>query len=399
MIASHDDIERIHGFMDWFVGGDATSRGEPAAVVDVDGMGCMFSRLLTEGERAEIRGFLRTHIDEHKEIGLIGRLSVPLAEISGVRIDEMRAIVRTLERTGGFTPGMESTVILAFGSRRDAAEQKCKELGPRVFGVKILDKDGQCLLLGSLLIPLDPGCGTVVEIQRYIEAARKEIGDVELNFPPLFVAELSLTFTGRAAAESGRAQLCAAGLTAEVVEHVTSTGLWEIVHWQEHWMVKSGRVEELMRPGVLSEAGFLGDKERLDEVLKEDASTLVSLGVTAADVADRIHQIVGEAIRRSRDGRDGDRYTIGKFRVRLEQWHGFQQCPWLCEDEPRWSSIDFVIENRRSGATLAGPGLIVHLSAKHGFFEGIGSPYRVDPRQAAAVLELSGGWWDRLWRR
>jgi hypothetical protein len=116
------------------------------------------------------------------------------------------------------------------------------------------------------------------------------------------------------------------------------------------------------------------------------------LGVTAADIAGRLREIVGEAIRWSReDVRNQGGVTIGQFHVRIQQWMGFQECPWHCEDEPRWASIDFTIKNLRSGETLEGPGLIVHLIDKHGFFEGRESPYRVDPAQAAKVLELSSG--------
>ncbi len=47
-----------------------------------------------------------------------------------------------------------------------------------------------------------------------------------------------------------------------------------------------------------------------------------------------------------------------------------------------------MIDNRRTGKPLDGPGLIVHLIAEHGFFEGRESPYRVDPRAAIDVQEM-----------
>ena len=53
-----------------------------------------------------------------------------------------------------------------------------------------------------------------------------------------------------------------------------------------------------------------------------------------------------------------------------------------------YGDIDFVITNNRTGETLKGPGLIVHLIRDHHFFEGKQSPYRVDPEKAARVLEL-----------
>lgn len=47
-----------------------------------------------------------------------------------------------------------------------------------------------------------------------------------------------------------------------------------------------------------------------------------------------------------------------------------------------------MVVNRGTGDYLAGPGLIVHLIRDHHFFEGPGSPYRVDPVKAAQVLGL-----------
>jgi len=403
MFESPSDIENLPGFMDWLLGEPEASRGEPAAVVEVHGIGCTFSRPVTEEERAAILGFLRNHAEGHKEFRLTGALLSPLAEISGARIDEIRSAVSVIVRAGdhdGHWPDMQSTVALAFGARRDAAEKKNAKLGSFVYGGQILESDGDCMLVGNLQIPLDQGLGTAAEIQRYIEGARKEIGAVELDVPPVYRAEVSMLFDTRAAAEALRPRFDAAGLTTEIVERVGKSVFYDVVRWQERWLVQTGRVERLMRPGVLSAAGFLGETERLEDVLKEDARNLSAMGITAAEVAGRLRVIVGEAIRRSREAAsEKDTYVIGRFRVRLTQWHGYQECPWLCEPEPAWASIDFRIEDRRSGAKLGGPGLIVHLIAEHGFFEGKDSPYRVDPRQAAEVLGLPESWWDRLWRR
>ncbi|MDI1447932.1 hypothetical protein [Polyangium sp. 6x1] len=398
MAASPSDIETLPGFMDWFVGEPDATRGEPVGVVEVHRIGATFSRSLTEEERAEVLGFLHSHIGAHKEYKLFGTLAVPLAEISGERIDEVRTVAREIELAGnhgGSYLDMKCMVGLPFGARRDAAEKK-----RATFGGEILEDDEKCALVAPLVIPLRQDAGTVAEINKYLAHERKSIGDVELDKPPVFLAELTMVFEERAAAEALRPRFDAVGLTTKVVEHVSKSVFWDVVGWQERWLVKTGRVEELMRPGVFSTAGFLGETERLDEVLKEDARTLASLGITAKDVASRIREIVGKALRRSmKSARAEDGHEIGRFRVRFLKWGGYQECPWLCTPDPGWASIDFVIEDRRSGAKLRGPGLIVHLIAEHGFFEGKESPYRVDPREAAEVLGLPRTFWDRLFRR
>ena len=63
--------------------------------------------------------------------------------------------------------------------------------------------------------------------------------------------------------------------------------------------------------------------------------------------------------------------------------------PAACHAYPDESgSGDWRITNRRTGQELDGPDLIVHLIGAHGFFEGHGTSYRVDPRELTALLEL-----------
>lgn len=386
------DIENIPGFVDWFEGRRA-SRGEPSTFVELHGVGCTFSRAITEEERATILGFLHDHAEKHTRYYLQGILSAPFAEISGERIDAFRTAVRDIELAAGCRDShsllcMECKVILTFGARRDAAEKKREEHVRRIFWMEIEDCDGQSRLIGDL-VSSNWYEETAVEIQRDLEGARKEIGDVELDAPPIFRALLRWGFDARAVALDMRARLEALGLATKFSQEVSSSAQGEVHRWRKRRLVKAGRIEELMRPGALSEAGFLGETERLQDVLKEDAKTLSSLGITAAEVADRLRPIVEEGIRRYWESmEDGKSYLIDTFRVKIKQWRGTQECPWICDVDHRWSSIDFEIENRRTGAILAGPGLIVHLIAEHGFFEGKGTRYRVDPRHAAEVLGL-----------
>jgi hypothetical protein len=84
-----------------------------------------------------------------------------------------------------------------------------------------------------------------------------------------------------------------------------------------------------------------------------------------------------------------------KYRVWWMASLGCQECPFedasgsLCEDDSLGHS-DFVVRNINVERELRFPGLAIHLIRDHHFFEGAVS-YRVDPAQAAAVLELSRG--------
>lgn len=389
MLVTPADIEKIPGFMDWLVPDDPLPAGNAADVLDVRGVGCTFSRTLLDSERAEVLTFLRAFADRYNEHMLVGALSAPLAEMTAARIDEVRILVHEVASAGRLRPSLEPTVSLLFGARRGAAEEKRRTLGPMILGAKIIGEGSQIGIVGQLRIPLDRALATTDEIQRYLETAREEIGDVVLDAPPMFRAEVRMSIRDPATVEPARVKLAAAGLATELVDRVSRMGRLEIQRWQHRWLFTSGRVEALLLPGMLSEAGFLGPNERLASVLDEDARALASRGVTAAAIATRLRDILGRALDHPERTPNGDyRAMVGDYLISWQQWKGFQDCPWGCASEPRWASIDFVIENRKTGKSLSGPGLIAHLIAEHGFFEGHESPYRVEPREAIEVLEI-----------
>lgn len=147
-----------------------------------------------------------------------------------------------------------------------------------------------------------------------------------------------------------------------------------------------------MRPGNFSQAGFIGADESLVQVLAADARSLAELGLDARTLADALGRLLEAAALSA-----GATTQIDRFRIRLRRYKGVQICPYAPEPHanpcprppsPRFASMDWEIQNRRTGAKLAGPGLIVHLIGAHGFFEGSRSPYRVAPRALAKLLEL-----------
>ena len=57
-------------------------------------------------------------------------------------------------------------------------------------------------------------------------------------------------------------------------------------------MVAVAELERRMRPGAWSGAGFLGERERLDEVLARDERTLTELGVTCNELAEGLSLLI-----------------------------------------------------------------------------------------------------------
>jgi hypothetical protein len=149
-----------------------------------------------------------------------------------------------------------------------------------------------------------------------------------------------------------------------------------------------------MRPGAFSQSGFLGEHERLEDILAADALTLAELGLTTAELAAPLDRLLDAAERERRRSARVD----GRFEIRIEVFTGFQICPWAASPHSgqctagggvRHASVEWALRNLSTGERLSGPGLIVHLIGAHGFFEGLDSPNRVDPRALARILELA----------
>jgi len=185
--------------------------------------------------------------------------------------------------------------------------------------------------------------------------------------------------------------------------------------------ISLSELEKRMRPGAYSGVGFLGAGESLAAVLRQDELTLQRLGLTCEQLAAALEKILlavleqrdillksnyQEYRQREYTGIDWRHqpapvfcrenmpdpaigYLVnGKYQVFFIQTRGLQECPWDCPWENTWSSIDFLLLNLGTGEYITAPGLIVHLIRAHQFFEGEGSPYRVEPRELARVLGL-----------
>ena len=152
------------------------------------------------------------------------------------------------------------------------------------------------------------------------------------------------------------------------------------------------RIEARMRPGALSVRGFLGPNESLRTVMAADSQAMQRSGVTFESLAASIEVLIAAA-----SGSSTHEATVnGTHHVRIQQYLGFQICPWSPDPQHmqctgrgvHLSSLDWRVENLRTGQVLRGPGLIVHLMHDHHFCEGPESPYRVDPVALAELLGL-----------
>lgn len=141
------------------------------------------------------------------------------------------------------------------------------------------------------------------------------------------------------------------------------------------------RIEEVLRCSRIVAGGFLGiDKRILEEIIETDAASLIKLGTTAPRIAARMREIT----ERGKAGLG----TAVKFDERREvvvdENRGQTVCPW-----PHAGGYQKTIATVRrldTGATARWSDLSLHFIEAHGFFQGRGSAFRVEPEDLVAVL-------------
>jgi len=142
------------------------------------------------------------------------------------------------------------------------------------------------------------------------------------------------------------------------------------------------KLEEVLRSTKLVAGGFMGtDPRHPDEVIEQDAAMLEKLGITAARVAERMQVLTELSIPRL--GNWIDHATL-KLRIKSEDYKGSLVCPW--PPPGRFDKRITTVEHTESGRQLVWTDLNIHMIAEHGFFEGKGAFFRIEPSEIVEIL-------------
>jgi hypothetical protein len=137
-----------------------------------------------------------------------------------------------------------------------------------------------------------------------------------------------------------------------------------------------------MAPGVLTMDGFLGtDPRNLAEILQDDDGAVRRLSLEHGQLADGLQRLTDLAI-----AAFGAPILEGVYEVCSCEAMGVLPCPF---GEPGLHT-KAVIEAKRTDTRqiLSWTALQVHLIREHGFYEGRGSPFRLEPAALAQFLGL-----------
>ena len=143
------------------------------------------------------------------------------------------------------------------------------------------------------------------------------------------------------------------------------------------------KAQESMKPGAITLYGFLGPDDRnLIDILTEDDGSVKRLGLTHGRIARRMAEL-----------RDLGKAGLGEFirvephyQVRVESVRGKLPSPF--GGPGLHQKTNTVVRNESLEKEIIYSDLHIHLIEAHGFYQGKGSRFRLDPATVAEVLEI-----------
>ena len=144
---------------------------------------------------------------------------------------------------------------------------------------------------------------------------------------------------------------------------------------------KEAKLEEILRSSKLVADGFLGSDTRdVSEIIEIDAAALGKLQITCRQLAVRMQEITDIA-----------KVALGnwiavddKRTAKVEEAKGSLICPWghIGKFAKRVTTVKLI----ESGQIAQWSDLSIHFIAEHGFFEGRGARYRIDPEKLIKII-------------
>ena len=141
------------------------------------------------------------------------------------------------------------------------------------------------------------------------------------------------------------------------------------------------KLDEILRSSRLVAGGFMGDDPRtVCEIIDADAGDLAERSVTKEQVAARMRHITDIA----KPGLGTWVRIEEHLEARVDEARGRLICPW-----PHPGAFHKRITTVRAietGVSIRWSDLNVHLIGEHGFFEGKGSDFRIEPKELVRVI-------------
>lgn len=142
-------------------------------------------------------------------------------------------------------------------------------------------------------------------------------------------------------------------------------------------------IQHQMLPGIITLEGFLGtDTRHLIDILSDDDG--------AVHRAERTHTQIAERMQYFRNAGMpglGEFISLDKrFDVRVDSVRGKLPSPF--GGPGMYDKVNTTVVNKILGKEITFTDLHIHFVRDHGFYEGKGSPFRLEPLELIEVLEV-----------
>ena len=142
-------------------------------------------------------------------------------------------------------------------------------------------------------------------------------------------------------------------------------------------------IQERMKPGVIVRDGFLGtDGRNLIDILVEDDAEVKRLNLTHKRIAARMLEL-----RKAGKEGLGDVVDVAPhYEVRVDTMRGKLPCPFGHPGLVRKTIIQ--VRNLQKNRDITFTDMNIHMIDEHGFYQGKGSPFRLEIRDLIEILEI-----------
>lgn len=140
-------------------------------------------------------------------------------------------------------------------------------------------------------------------------------------------------------------------------------------------------LRQKLLPGKLSAEGFLGEDMRSPvEIIQEDVSALAYFGTSTTDLAARMRELT--ELGKTGLGRP---VRSGDLEITVTDAMGGIPCPF--SDAHRADKRLTQVKNIQTGQEARWADLNIHMLERHGFCEGRGSYFRLEPAELVKLLK------------
>lgn len=141
------------------------------------------------------------------------------------------------------------------------------------------------------------------------------------------------------------------------------------------------KLDRMLHNQRITPGGFLGDDLRhVEDIIAADSELIMALGKTNLEIANRMQEITDKCIAAfENEVKINDNMT-----AICNEAKGTIVCPW--PHPGKFTKRLTTIKRTDLGKEISWSDLNIHLIAEHGFFEGKGNPFRLEPDELINMI-------------